>query len=333
MAQLVAGGSAFPEGAPDLVEHRMPTGADPFGAKAHKPAFLRRVGGGLRGHDQPLTAGVGFLPGRLGGDDPVDRPQLIEDLGGGGRRARRLEVLRRIVLLLDHRLDVQRDRGEQLLLARWHGGGADRRHPFLRDLDRSSGVRDGERHPHHERRSPNAVPFLVAESLLAGHAILLQSVSIVSERNMAATVTSWSGRCDTTISSPAETVPGATTRRYAPGIAASVNVLTQPVIPIHPRNVAQGARGEVTSKTTSSPIVHRSPINAPLTSMPCIVRFSPKNPDVRVRPSSPLPVVEVLARVRVDGLIVAAVVRVIADHVSGEPAAGAAVLRAGRAHL
>src|SRR6476619_201278 len=103
---------------------------------------------------------------------------------------------------------------------------------------------------------------------------------------MAATVTSCDGRCDTTMSSPADTDPGATTQRYAPGIEAAVKVLSQPGMPIQPRNVEQGTRGEVTSSTSSSPIVHRSPLSAPLTSIPIVVRFSPNDPDVRVRPSS-----------------------------------------------
>ena len=88
------------------------------------------------------------------------------------------------------------------------------------------------------------------------------------------------------ISSPAETAPGAMTLRYVPGIAATVNVFSQPGISIQPRKVAQGTRGKVTSSSTSSPIVQRSPISAPLTSTPSVVRFSPNDPEASVRSSS-----------------------------------------------
>src|SRR6188472_117439 len=48
-----------------------------------------------------------------------------------------------------------------------------------------------------------------------------QSVSMMSDRNMPATVMSFVGRNETTTRSPADTTPGATTLRYAPGIAAA----------------------------------------------------------------------------------------------------------------
>lgn len=51
-------------------------------------------------------------------------------------------------------------------------------------------------------------------------------------------------------------------------------------------NVRHGMRPEVTSSTRSGPIRQRSPIFAPLTSSPEIVRFSPNAPFASVRPSA-----------------------------------------------
>lgn len=51
---------------------------------------------------------------------------------------------------------------------------------------------------------------------------------MVSARNDTLTVTSWSGRDTISIGSPAWTAPDSITRKYAPGLAASVNRLIQP---------------------------------------------------------------------------------------------------------
>ncbi|KAB8160158.1 MFS transporter [Streptomyces sp. 3MP-14] len=105
-------------------------------------------------------------------------------------------------------------------------------------------------------------------------------------RKAKATDTSWVGRCTTSIRSPARIVPGRSTRKYAPGRAASANRLTQRRSPIQSANVAQGMRGEVASSSNSSPTRHRSPTRVSLTSMPSVVRFSPKTPFSRGWPNS-----------------------------------------------
>ncbi len=112
------------------------------------------------------------------------------------------------------------------------------------------------------------------------------SGSVVIARNSRATVTSWSGRPSTVIGSPALISPPVTTRKNGPGSAACVNRFTQPAVSSHPANVRHGIRPEVTSSTTCRPIRQRSPIRAALTSMPAVVRFSPKEPGASSRPNS-----------------------------------------------
>src|SRR5687767_15770867 len=93
---------------------------------------------------------------------------------------------------------------------------------------------------------------------------------------------------------------------------------------MNPWNVLHGMRGLATSRTRpSSPTRQRSPMTAPVTSSPAVVRFSE-------RPASELtaelggPPVQILARVGVDGLVPAAVVTDVDDLVAGEahPAVG-----------
>ena len=156
---------------------------------------------------------------------------------------------------------------------------------------------------------------------------------MVNARNIRLTVTSCSGRCRSRISSPPRMVPGATTDRYAPGRASAVNVFSQPFSPTQPRKVEHGIRADVTCSTTSSPICHRSPIRASLTSRSTVVRFSPKNPFGDL-PAEPLgPSVQILALEGVHGLTVAAVVRDVADEVAHHTAAQTAVLGSGSPEL
>ena len=68
------------------------------------------------------------------------------------------------------------------------------------------------------------------------------------------------------------------TRKYDPGRAACVNRLIQPACASQPWKVPHGIRGQQASRITSGPIRHRSPIRAPLTSTPFVVRFSPNTP-------------------------------------------------------
>jgi hypothetical protein len=86
------------------------------------------------------------------------------------------------------------------------------------------------------------------------------------------------GRSTTSIGSPARTTPGETTRRYAPGRFSCANRFTQRGSRILAWKVAQGIRPNVGSSTSSSPIRHCSPITAPLTSTPVVVRLSPNSP-------------------------------------------------------
>ena len=73
-------------------------------------------------------------------------------------------------------------------------------------------------------------------------------------------------------------------------------------------NVLQGTRGRVTSSSTpSEPMRQRSPMTAPVTSIPDVVRFSPNMPFVSSRLELGLPRIEILPGVGVDRLIVAAV--------------------------
>jgi hypothetical protein len=101
-----------------------------------------------------------------------------------------------------------------------------------------------------------------------------------------ATVTRWSGRYTIWIRSPARIWPSWITRRYGPGRPASVNRLIQPGRPSHAWKVWHGIRGLDTSTITSRPMRQRSPIRAPLTSTPAVVRFSPNMPSRSGTPSS-----------------------------------------------
>jgi hypothetical protein len=76
------------------------------------------------------------------------------------------------------------------------------------------------------------------------------------------------------------------TRRYVPGLAAAVNRLIQPARASQPWKVPHGIRGMQTSRTTSGPMRQRSPITAPVTSTPSVVRFSPNTPFRSGVPSS-----------------------------------------------
>ena len=119
------------------------------------------------------------------------------------------------------------------------------------------------------------------------------------------------------------------TDRYAPGRASAVNVFSQPFSPTQPRKVEHGIRAEVTCSTTSSPICHRSPIRASLTSRSTVVRFSPKNPFGELTAEPCGPPVQILALEGVHGLTVAAVVLDVADEVADHTAAQTAVLGSG----
>ena len=112
-----------------------------------------------------------------------------------------------------------------------------------------------------------------------------RSGSSVRARNDSPIVAGDSGRPSTTTGSPARTSPGSSTRRYAPGRPARVNRLIQPGRPICASNVTHGIRGEVTCSTSVSPTRQRSPITAPVTSRPMVVRFSPNCPARSGRPS------------------------------------------------
>src|SRR6266851_334127 len=69
---------------------------------------------------------------------------------------------------------------------------------------------------------------------------------------------------------------------------------------IRASSLKQGSRGWVTSRSVV-PTCQHSPTRAPVTSRPSVVRFSPKVPEAVAPP------IEVLARVRVHGLAIAAV--------------------------
>lgn len=71
--------------------------------------------------------------------------------------------------------------------------------------------------------------------------------------------------------------------RYAPDFLASVKSLIRVGRSQKPANTRHGIRGSETSKITE-PICHRSPISAALTSIPVVVKFSPKEPLLRARP-------------------------------------------------
>ena len=111
-----------------------------------------------------------------------------------------------------------------------------------------------------------------------------------------------------------------------------MNVLIQLSSCRNAENVRHGVLGADTSRSGPSlPIRQRSPIRAPVTSTPDVVRFSPNMPLVRGPGQFGFPLVEVFARVDVDGLIVAAVKLLIADGVADQAAAETATHRAGRA--
>ena len=114
---LVLYGSVLSQGASELIQHDLLAFADLDRAEAHESAFLRSVGSRLRRHDEPTAEGLGFIRCCLLGDDPGDSTKFVEDLGAGRCCARWLEVLRRVLLLIHHRLDVEGHRGEQLFLA------------------------------------------------------------------------------------------------------------------------------------------------------------------------------------------------------------------------
>ena len=80
--------------------------------------------------------------------------------------------------------------------------------------------------------------------------------------------------------------PGSITRKYAPGEPPCVKVFIQPLIPRRLAKVLHGVLGRVTSSSTpADPTRQRSPMTAPLTSMPEVVTFSPNIPLVRSRSS------------------------------------------------
>ncbi len=86
--------------------------------------------------------------------------------------------------------------------------------------------------------------------------------------------------------SPAWMLPVRMTRRYAPTRPSSVNRLTTAAPPAAAGTWRRAYAGEVTSTSTSRPIFHRSPITAPVASMPATRRFSPKTPGGMSRCSS-----------------------------------------------
>src|SRR3954452_10820146 len=71
--------------------------------------------------------------------------------------------------LLGHTLDVESDIGEQLFAARWVHGAADRGHLLLAGLDRTAGVREGDRKADHERRADDLSPLVLGEIVLRCH--------------------------------------------------------------------------------------------------------------------------------------------------------------------
>ncbi|SLI41661.1 Uncharacterised protein [Mycobacteroides abscessus subsp. abscessus] len=95
------------------------------------------------------------------------------------------------------------------------------------------------------------------------------------------------GVYSTRTGSPAPMLPARSTRRYVPVSLRRVNRLTHCASPDQCPNVAHGTRGALTSSRVS-PIDHRAPTTASLTSSPAMRRFSPNQPAGRSRPSSSL---------------------------------------------
>src|SRR4051794_9314549 len=104
--------------------------------------------------------------------------QLLEDLLAGRLAARRLEALQRVVALLDLRLDVEGDLGEELLPARWVRGRLDARHRLLGGLDRTARIGERDRHPGHQRGPHDPRPLLLLEVTLGGHSAVLPRLTV-----------------------------------------------------------------------------------------------------------------------------------------------------------
>ena len=115
-----------------------------------------------------------------------------------------------------------------------------------------------------------------------------RSRSIICARKNRLMVTSWSGRCTTSIGSPAWIVAGADHPQVGPRPGVGGEQLQPALLP---DPAAEGRARDTRRRSPPArrprPTRQRSPTRASFTSMPDVVRFSPKNP-VGQLPTQPL---------------------------------------------
>src|SRR5919198_853265 len=153
------------------VEHLLLALADELGVEAEEPALLRRLRRALGGLPQPVAELRGLFGRRLLEQQRVDRAQLVEDLVARARPGRP-EAGHRVLAVAGLVGDLPRHLFDELAVPaalRRLQDRPERGAGLLDRLDRAAGVGERDRHAGHERRAPEADPFLFSEVVSRRH--------------------------------------------------------------------------------------------------------------------------------------------------------------------